>query len=88
MQMKILKYNTRTRVNLGTDIAPVWEEIITPVEMAWNAANEKIAMLESIDGSVSIEDDGADQIPEPTQLDRIESQLMYTAMMTDTLLEV
>ena len=25
--------------------------------------------------------------PEPTQLDRIEAQLTYTAMMTDTLLE-
>lgn len=26
--------------------------------------------------------------PEPTQLDRIEAQVIYTAMMTDTLLEV
>lgn len=26
--------------------------------------------------------------PEPTQLDRIEAQVAYTAMMTDTLLEV
>lgn len=26
--------------------------------------------------------------PEPTQLDRIEAQITYTAMMTDTLLEV
>ena len=26
--------------------------------------------------------------PEPTQLDRIEAQVTYTAMMTDTLLEV
>lgn len=86
--MKILKYNTCTRINLGTDSAPVWDEIITPVTMGWNAANEAIARIESSDGSVIIEDDGADQIPEPTQLDRIESQLMYTAMMTDTLLEV
>lgn len=26
--------------------------------------------------------------PEPTQLDRVEAQATYTAMMTDTLLEV
>lgn len=26
--------------------------------------------------------------PEPTQMDRIEAQVTYTAMMTDTLLEV
>lgn len=31
----------------------------------------------------------AEEIPaEPTQLDRIEAQVTYTAMMTDTLLEV
>lgn len=28
-----------------------------------------------------------DSMEEPTQLDRIEAQLIYTAMMTDTLLE-
>lgn len=27
-------------------------------------------------------------VPEPTQMDRIEAQVTYTAMMTDTLLEV
>ncbi len=27
-------------------------------------------------------------VPEPTQLDRVEAQVVYTAMMTDTLLEV
>ena len=27
-------------------------------------------------------------VPEPTQLDLIEAQIAYTAMMTDTLLEV
>ena len=29
-----------------------------------------------------------DVVPEPTQLDLIEAQVAYTAMMTDTLLEV
>lgn len=31
----------------------------------------------------------AEQLPpeEPTQLDRIEAQMMYTALMTDTLIE-
>ena len=28
-----------------------------------------------------------EQEPEPTQLDRVEAQVVYTAMMTDTLLE-
>ena len=30
----------------------------------------------------------SNKIEEPTQLDRIEAQIIYTAMMTDTLLEV
>ena len=30
----------------------------------------------------------AEVTPEPSQLDRIEAQIAYTAMMTDTLLEV
>lgn len=29
----------------------------------------------------------SEPIPEPTQLDRVEAQVTYTAMMTDTLLE-
>lgn len=29
-----------------------------------------------------------DPAPKPTQLDRVEAQTMYTAMLTDTLLEV
>lgn len=31
--------------------------------------------------------DYAEQTPQPTQLDRIEAQTMWTALMTDTLLE-
>ena len=36
------------------------------------------------------EPESQESVPEdaPTQLDRIESQMAYTAMMTDTLLEV
>ena len=30
----------------------------------------------------------SESAPEPTQMDRIEAQVTYTAMMTDTLLEV
>lgn len=37
-------------------------------------------------GNYTIVDDGEPE-PEPTQLDRIEAQTTYTALMTDTLLE-
>ena len=35
-----------------------------------------------------VEESGIEPVYEPTQLDRIEAQTTYTAMMTDTLLEV
>lgn len=44
------------------------------------------AMKEAYNGECTIEDDGEPELA-PTQLDRIEAQTTYTAMMTDTLLE-
>ena len=46
----------------------------------------EIAKRESYNGEYTIEDDGKPE-PAPTQLDRIEAQTTYTAMMTDTLME-
>ena len=40
----------------------------------------------SYNGEVTVED-VQDDTKEPTQLDRVEAQATYTAMMTDTLLE-
>ncbi len=86
--MKIIKYNLCTRVNRGTEEAPAWEDILSPVEMGWNASNEAIAHKEAHNGEYTIEDDGVVEVAEPTPMDRIEAQVTYTAMMTDTLLEV
>ena len=44
------------------------------------------APLISVTGEYEIIDDGKPE-PAPTQLDRIEAQTTYTAMMTDTLME-
>jgi hypothetical protein len=84
--MKILKYNLCTKINHGTEESPLWEDILTPVEMGWNEANEEIAKREAYNGEYSIEDDGEEEISEPSQLDRIEAQVFYTAMQTDTLI--
>lgn len=87
--MKILKYNLCTKVNRGTEEEPQMEEILSPVTMGWNEANEEIAKREAHNGEYTIEDDGQPEpAEEPTQLDRVEAQVTYTAMMTDTLLEV
>lgn len=42
------------------------------------------AKKEAYNGEYTIEDDGT--VEEPSQLDTIEAQVTYTAMMTDTLL--
>lgn len=85
--MKILKYNLCTKVNRGTEEEPKWEEILSPVMIGWNEANEEIAKREAYKGEYTIEDDGQpDPTAEPTQLDMIEAQVTYTALMTDTLL--
>lgn len=60
--MKNIKYNLCTMVNNGTEENPVIKEILSPVEMGWNEANEEIAKREAYKGEYTIEDDGQ---PEP-----------------------
>ena len=81
--MKILKYNLCTRVNHGTEEEPQIEEILSPVTMSWNETNEEIAKREAYNGEYTIEDDGVKEISEPTQFDRMESQIAYLAMMAE-----
>lgn len=55
--MKILKYNLCTKVNHGTEEEPQIEEILSPVTMGWNEANEEIAKKEAWGGEYEICDD-------------------------------
>ena len=49
----------------------------------YSSKNEEIAKAESYNGEYIIEDDGQpDPIDQPSQLDRIEAQIAYLAMMT------
>ena len=86
--MKIIKYNLCTKINHGTLENPVWQEILSDVQIPWNIENETIAQKEAYNGEYTIEDNGVEEIEQPTQLDIIEAQVTYTAMMTNTLLEV
>ena len=86
--MKVLKYRLMTEVNHGTEEQPDIQQIFSEVTMGWSEANEEIAKREAYNGEYTIEDDGQPEPElEPTQLDRVEAQVTYTAMMTDTLLE-
>lgn len=82
--MKVIKYQLCTEVNHGTKDQPNIEQVFSAVTLGWSAANEQIAKAEAYNGEYIIEDDGKPE-PAPTQLDRIEAQTAYTALMTDTL---
>lgn len=59
-------------------------------DMAVEHAGANIERIKEIayNGEYTIEDDGEPDPAEiPSQLDRIEAQIAYTAIMTDTLLE-
>jgi hypothetical protein len=70
--VKILKYNLCAKVKRGTEEAPIWEEILSPVEMGWNEANEEIAKREAYKGEYIIEEDGQTEPEAPqTEAERI-----------------
>lgn len=75
--MKIIKYKLLQGVD-GVTIDKM---------LPFSEANEEIAKVEAYKGEYRIEE-VADPTTTPTQLDIIEAQVTYTAMMTDTLLEV
>lgn len=84
--MKVIKYQLCTEVDHGTEDEPKIEQVFSAVTLGWSEANEKIAQAEAYNGEYTIEDDG-EMEPAPTQIDRIEAQVAYTALMTDTLME-
>lgn len=84
--MKIIKYRLCVEINRGTKENPQIERNFASKIVDYSEANEEIAKAEAYNGEYTIEDDGKPE-PAPTQLDRIEAQATYTAMMTDTLME-
>jgi hypothetical protein len=85
--MKIISYKfLSVEINNGTEENPVMEQVILDKTMSWSEANEEIAKREAYNGEYTIEDDGVVEVKQPSQLDVIEAQVTYTAMMTDTLL--
>ena len=92
--MKFIHYEFMQEVNVGTDEEPKIEAYLQTVSLGPMSddvfeANCAIAQREAYNGEYTIEDDGQPEPElEPTQIDRVEAQATYTAMMTDTLLEV
>jgi hypothetical protein len=89
--MKTIKYKFLVaEINRGTEEKPNIEKILLDkaIECKNQAvydANYPIAEKEAV-GEIIVEGDF--EAEKPTQLDAIEAQVAYTAMMTDTLLGV
>ena len=84
--MKVIKYQLCAEVNHGTEDEPKIKQVFSAITLGGSEGNEKIAKAEAYNGEYTIEDDGEPE-PAPTQIDRIEAQVAYTALMTDTLME-
>ena len=77
--MKIIKYKFGTEETLNEVV------INCPTQEIFDL-NYPIAEKEAYEGEITVEGEFDDPITEPTQLDIIEAQVTYTALMTDTLL--
>ena len=81
--MKKIKYS------IVCGIKPDGTEILMDKTIPYAEENLVVAETEAYNGEYEIFDDGQpDPAATPSQLDVIEAQVAYTAMMTDTLLEV
>lgn len=81
--MKIITFNVDMRLNKEDEF-----EVICKNALPYSEENIEYAIEKSIDGKYSIEE--LEIVEEPSQLDRIESQVAYLAMMTgnEDILEV
>ena len=87
--MKWIKFTRIDKYNEGTEAEPEWKEVPNEIMLSYCEYNEQIAKREGHNGEYEIVDDGQpDPAEVPSQLDVIEAQVTYTALMTDTLLEV
>lgn len=77
--MKIIKYQLCTRVNHGTEEEPLWENVLSDVEIRCTAdnlkANEAIAQREAYNGEYTIEDGGQPE-PDTTSTDDVLNTLL------------
>lgn len=91
--MKVIRYKVLGKTIIGVlqedgTYENVEQDIFCDVERPYSEQFEELAKKEAFNGEYTIEDDGIEEVTEPSQLDKIEAQVTYTAMMTDTLLEV
>jgi hypothetical protein len=85
--MKLIKYQMLQTTIIDEIELPKSEEYMSSITIPYSIENEELAKREAYKGEYEIFDNGVPEPEEqPSQFDRIEAQVTYTAMMTDTLL--
>ena len=85
--MKLIKYQMLQTTIIDGAEQPQSEEYMSSVTVPYSAENEEAAKREAYKGEYEIFENGIPEpLEQPTQLDRLEAQLAYTAMMTETLI--
>lgn len=89
--MKMFKYLVKSAINVGTQKSPRFEDYFYTEYMSYSEQDEELVKTIAYNGEYEIIDDfplGVEEfeITTPTSLDALEAQIIYTAMMTDTLL--
>ena len=82
--MKILKYQIMTEVNLGTKEHPNIVQVFDDKDMRCGDANFEtsyaMAVKESYNGEVTVEDDGQPE-PEPTEQEQLRADVDFLLAM-------
>ena len=81
VKMKYIMFTSNLRLNPDDQ-----HDVIVPTAIAYSEENLKYAAKNAVDGIYEIKELVGNEI-KPGKLDVIEAQAVYTAMMTDTLLE-
>ena len=83
--MQRIQYYIDNPVNFGTEESPEIQHNLFLKSIPFSERNEELAKEEAYNGEYEIVE-VEDPVVKPTQLDQIEAQVTYTALMTDTLL--
>ena len=82
--MKRIKYDFLSyEVNYGTEENPDIKKFFIHKDFLYSNEAFEAANREAYEGKYEIYDDGVEEISEPTQLDRMESQIAYLAIMAE-----
>lgn len=68
---KVIRYELCTKTNRGTHENPLWEEVLSTIDLGYSEFNELIAKQEAHNGQYSIVDDGTADNFAPTISERL-----------------